>query len=94
MPEEIDVAYVAKLARVNLTAEEIELFQKQLAQVLSHAEKLKTVDVSGVEAAALVAPMCNVLRADEARGSLTAEEALRNAPAAADGLFIVTKVLE
>jgi aspartyl-tRNA(Asn)/glutamyl-tRNA(Gln) amidotransferase subunit C len=90
----IDVAYVAKLARLNLTAEETQLFQKQLGDVLAYADKLKSVDVTGVEAAAHAVPMFNVFRADEPRDCFTAEEALSNAPRSANGLFIVTKVLE
>ena len=94
MPEQLDVAYVAKLARLNLTAEETELFQKQLGDVLAYAETLKSVDVTGVEASAHAVPMFNIFRDDEARDCFTAEEALRNAPRKANGLFIVTKVLE
>jgi aspartyl-tRNA(Asn)/glutamyl-tRNA(Gln) amidotransferase subunit C len=94
MAEQLDVAYVARLARVNLTAEETELFQKQLGDVLAYAEKLKSVDVSEVEAAAHVVPMFNVFREDEPRDWFSPEEALRNAPRAANGLFVVTKVLE
>ena len=90
----IDVAYVARLARLNLTPEETELFQRQLAQVLEHAAKLSEVNVEGVEPAAHAFPTFNVFRADEPRDSLAQEEALRNAPRSANGLFIVPKVVE
>ena len=91
---EIDVAYVARLARLNLTAEETALFQRQLAQVLEHAAKLSEVNVEGVEPAAHAFPTFNVFREDEPRDSLTQEDALSNAPRSANGLFIVTKVVE
>ncbi len=91
---ELDVAHIAKLARLKLSAEETVLFQEQIAHVLEHVEKLKEVDVSGVEAAAHSIPLFDVVREDEARAWFTAEEALRNAPRQANGLFIVTKVLE
>lgn len=91
---DFDVAYVAKLARLNLTDEETRLFQKQLADVLQYAEKLKEVDVSSVDAAAHGVPMFNVFREDEPCDWLTAEEALGNAPLKANQLFIVTKVVE
>ena len=91
---DFDVAYVAKLARINLTDEETRLFQKQLADVLKYAEKLKEVDVSSVDAAAHGVPMFNVFREDEPCDWLTAEEALSNAPLKANQLFIVTKVVE
>lgn len=91
---DLDVAYVARLARLNLTDEETALFQKQLAHVLEDVGKLREVDVSQVEAAAHAVPIFNVFREDEARDWFTAEEALSNAPRQANGLFIVTKVVE
>src|SRR5919197_5482422 len=91
---DLDVGYVARLARLNLTDEETQLFQKQLAEVLSYAAKLGEVDVGEVEAAAHAVPIFNVFREDEPRDWFTAEEALRNAPRKANQLFIVTKVVE
>ena len=93
-PRDLDVAYVAQLARLNLTDEETQLFQKQLGDVLHYAEKLKEVDVSHVEASAHAVPMFNVFREDKPRDWFTAEEALSNAPRKANNLFIVTKVVE
>ena len=91
---DLDVAYVAKLARLNLTGEETRLFQKQLSDVLKYAAKLREVDVSHVEAAAHAIPVFNVFREDEPRDWFTAEQALSNAPRKANNLFIVTKVVE
>jgi aspartyl-tRNA(Asn)/glutamyl-tRNA(Gln) amidotransferase subunit C len=91
---ELDVAHVAKLARLNLTEEETRLFQAQLGRVLEYAEKLRELDTTDVEAAAHAVPVFNVFREDEPRSWLTAEEALSNAPRQANGLFIVTKVVE
>ncbi len=91
---DLDVAYVAKLARLNLTGEETRLFQKQLSDVLKYAAKLREVDVSHVEAAAHAIPVFNVFRGDEPRDWFTAEQALSNAPHKANNLFIVTKVVE
>jgi aspartyl-tRNA(Asn)/glutamyl-tRNA(Gln) amidotransferase subunit C len=91
---DLDVGYVSKLARINLSDEETLLFQKQLADVLKYAEKLREVDVSHVEAAAHAVPMFNVFREDEPCDCLTAEEALANAPQKANQLFVVTKVVE
>lgn len=90
----IDVAYVAKLVRLNLSDAETSLFQKQLGDVLKYAEKLGEVDVSHVEAMAHAVPVFNVFREDEPRDWFTAEEALSNAPRKANNLFIVTKVVE
>jgi aspartyl-tRNA(Asn)/glutamyl-tRNA(Gln) amidotransferase subunit C len=93
-PADLDVAHVAQLARLNLTAEETALFQSQLAEVLEHAARLQELNLDGVEPAAHAVPAFNVFRADEVRASLSQEEALRNAPRSANGLFIVPKVLE
>ncbi len=93
-PTDLDVGYVSKLARLNLSEDETRLFQKQLADVLKYAEKLREVDVSHVEAAAHAVPMFNVFREDEPRDWFSAEEALSNAPHKANQLFIVTKVVE
>ncbi len=91
---EIDVKYVAHLARLNLTPEEEQKFGAQLAQVLEHIAKLNELDVSQIEPTAHAMPLVNVLRPDEARPSLPTAEALRNAPAQANGLFIVPKIVE
>jgi aspartyl-tRNA(Asn)/glutamyl-tRNA(Gln) amidotransferase subunit C len=91
---ELDVAYVARLARINLTEAEAELFQKQLDDVLKYVEKLRQADVSNVEAAAHVLPIFNVFREDAPHDWFPAEQALSNAPRQANGLFIVPKVVE
>ena len=91
---DLDVAYVARLARLNLTREETELFQNQLGDVLKYVEKLREVDVSNVEAAAHALPIFNVFREDARRDWFTAQQALSNAPRQANCLFIVTKVVE
>ena len=91
---DLDVKYVAHLARLNLTPEEEQKFGAQLAQVLGYIEKLKELDVSQVEPTAHAVPLMNVTRPDEISLSLSNEEALRNAPAAANGLFMVPKIVE
>ncbi len=91
---DLDVAYVAGLARLNLTDDETQLFQKQLGDILKYAAKLDEVDVSHVETAAHAVPVFNVFREDKPRDWFTAEEALSNAPRKANNLFIVTKVVE
>jgi aspartyl-tRNA(Asn)/glutamyl-tRNA(Gln) amidotransferase subunit C len=91
---EIDVKYVAHLARLQLTTEEEQQFGEQLANILGYVEKLKELDVTGVEPTAHPIPLVNVTRADEVRPSLSHEAALRNAPAEANGLFMVPKIVE
>jgi aspartyl-tRNA(Asn)/glutamyl-tRNA(Gln) amidotransferase subunit C len=91
---DLDVAYVARLARINLTEDEEKTFQKQLDDVLNHVEKLRQVDVTGIDVAAHALPIFNVAREDAPRDWFTAEQALSNAPRQANGLFVVPKVVE
>jgi aspartyl-tRNA(Asn)/glutamyl-tRNA(Gln) amidotransferase subunit C len=91
---EIRVKDVAHLARIALTPEEEAKLGAQLGQVLRYIEKLGELDVSAVEPTAHAVPMVNVTRPDEVRPSLPHEDALRNAPRQAGGLFIVPQIVE
>jgi aspartyl-tRNA(Asn)/glutamyl-tRNA(Gln) amidotransferase subunit C len=91
---EIDVKYVAHLARLALTPEEEKKLGDQLGHILGYIEKLRELDVTNVEPTAHAVPLVNVTRADEIRPSLPHEEALRNAPKQGGGLFIVPKIVE
>ena len=91
---EIDVKYVAHLARLALSPQEEEQFGAQLGNVLGYIEKLKEVDVTAVAPTAHAFPLVNVTRADEVLPSLSQEEALANAPSHANGLFLVPKIVE
>jgi aspartyl-tRNA(Asn)/glutamyl-tRNA(Gln) amidotransferase subunit C len=91
---EIDVKYVAHLARLHLMPDEEKKLGAQLGHILGYIEKLKELDVTGVEPTAHAVPMVNVTRADEIRPSLPHDDALRNAPDKASGLFIVPKIVE
>jgi len=91
---EIDIKYVAHLARIALAPGEEKKLSTQLGNILGYIEKLKELDVAGVEPTAHAVPMINVTRADEIRDSLSNEDALRNAPAKANGLFMVPKIVE
>ena len=94
MSSEFDVRYTAQLARLNLSEEEIVKFQAQLSQVLEYVEKLRLVDVTGVEPTAHTNPVFNIFRDDVERDWFDAKQALANAPRQANGLFMVTKVVE
>jgi len=88
-----DAAYVARLARLDLTDDELDLYATQLAGVLEHAEQVAALTTSGVEPTAHPLPLCNVLREDETRPSLDREEVLSQAPAVEDHRFKVPKIL-
>jgi aspartyl-tRNA(Asn)/glutamyl-tRNA(Gln) amidotransferase subunit C len=97
MPEDtskIDVAYVAYLARMELSAAEMAKMSAQLRDILSYVAKLNELDVSNVEPTAHATPLTNVFRKDEARPSIETEKVLKNAPDSARDLFIVPKIVE
>jgi len=91
---DFNIQYVANLARVALTPDEEQRLGQQLTNILGYIEKLKEVDVSQVEPTAHAFPLVNVMRPDVDTGSLPHDEAMRNAPAKAGGLFVVPKVVE
>ena len=91
---EMDIKYVAHLARLHLTPDEEKKLGVQLGHILGYIAKLNELDVSNVEPTAHAVPMVNVTRADEIRPSLPHADALRNAPQQANGLFIVQKIVE
>ena len=94
MPSDFNIQYVAHLARLSLSPAEEEQLGAQLAGILGYIEKLKQLDVTGIEPTAHAVPLVNVFRPDLVQPSLSNEEALRNAPAKASGLFVVPKIVE
>jgi aspartyl-tRNA(Asn)/glutamyl-tRNA(Gln) amidotransferase subunit C len=84
------VLHVARLARLELTEEEMERFSGELSKVLDHIETISELgDLSDVEPTSHVVTVENALRADEPRPSLPVEVALESAPDAALGGFRV-----
>jgi len=94
MSEQFSVTYVANLARLALTPEEEKTFQAQLGNVLGYIAKLRELDVSNVEPTAHAVPLVNVTRPDQTAPSLPHDEAMRNAPAQLNGLFLVPSIIE
>ena len=90
----MDVGYVAKLACIDLTVEEKQLFQGQLDQVLNYVEQLNELDVSDVEPTAHAIPVYNVVRKDEPGVSLDHDRVIANAPAASNGQIRVPKIID
>jgi aspartyl-tRNA(Asn)/glutamyl-tRNA(Gln) amidotransferase subunit C len=84
-----DVAHVARLARIELTDDELDTFTGQLADVLAHARDVEALDVSDVPPTAHPYPLQNVLRPDEPVPCLPRDEVLAQAPAAEAGHFRV-----
>ena len=90
----IDVAYVANLARLELTDEEKATFQPQLETIVKYVEKIAAVDVASVEPMMHGRPLVNVFREDVVRPSLDREIALANAPAKVGDEFLLPKIVE
>jgi aspartyl-tRNA(Asn)/glutamyl-tRNA(Gln) amidotransferase subunit C len=88
-----EVAHVARLARLALTDEELDLFTGQLAKVLDHARDVEALDVAGVPPTAHPYPLRNVVRGDDLRACLDRDEVLGQAPDAEDGRFRVPPIL-
>jgi aspartyl-tRNA(Asn)/glutamyl-tRNA(Gln) amidotransferase subunit C len=96
MPHRIspaDVAHVARLARMDITEDELALFTEQLGAVLEHATDIASLDIAGVPPTAHPLPISNVFREDEPHQSLDRDEVLAMAPETQDGQFKVPRIL-
>lgn len=89
-----DVEHVARLARLGLTDDEIDVMQGQLNRILEAIGQLQSVDTSSVGPTAQVIALENVMREDEARGGLARDAALANAPLREGDHLRVPVVLE
>lgn len=89
-----DIRTVARLARLALPEEEMAAQYEHINALMRWFEVLQTVDVTGVEPTSHVIGMYNFLRQDVAAESLSQEAVLRNAPKAAEGFFVVPRILE
>jgi len=83
------VLHVARLARLELSDEEVERMSGELSHILEHVEKIEALDLAGVPPTSHVVPMTNALRADEPRASWPREQILEAAPAVRDDGFEV-----
>jgi aspartyl-tRNA(Asn)/glutamyl-tRNA(Gln) amidotransferase subunit C len=96
MPERLsrdEVAHVARLARLDLTDAELDVFTEQLAAVLDHAADVEALEVDDVPPTSHPYPLQNVLRDDEVGPSLDRDEVLAAAPAVEDHRFRVPPIL-
>ncbi|MBA2942639.1 Asp-tRNA(Asn)/Glu-tRNA(Gln) amidotransferase subunit GatC [Paenibacillus sp. CGMCC 1.16610] len=89
-----DVDHVAKLARLDLSENEKELFTGQLNAILKYAEQLNGLNTEGIAPTSHAMPLVNVMREDVVTPSLPIEKVMANAPDQEDGQFKVPAVLE
>ena len=90
----IDVAYVAHLARLHLDESEIATLQPQMEEIVGLVKKIDELDLSGVEPSAHATEIVNVLRGDVPKAVIDHDSVMANAPLESDGLFVVPKILE
>ena len=83
------VLHVARLARLELSEDEVQRMSGELSGILGHIEKINALDLEGVPPTTHVVEVENALRADEPRPSLPRDVALAQAPAVQDGGFLV-----
>jgi aspartyl-tRNA(Asn)/glutamyl-tRNA(Gln) amidotransferase subunit C len=88
------VEQVARLARLALEEEELDVLTGQMDAILGYVEKLNALNTDGIVPTAHAVPMENAFRADEIKPSIGVEKALRNAPAAGNDCFKVPRVIE
>jgi aspartyl-tRNA(Asn)/glutamyl-tRNA(Gln) amidotransferase subunit C len=94
MAIEIDIAHVARLARLGLEDDQLDAYGAQLEVILEHAAKVQSLDTEGVEPTAHPLGMSNRFRPDESRPSLDRAEVLAQAPDATETHFRVPPALE
>ncbi|MBM3422604.1 MAG: Asp-tRNA(Asn)/Glu-tRNA(Gln) amidotransferase subunit GatC [Chlorobi bacterium] len=88
-----DVAYIAGLARLSFSDEEMATMTTEMNSILHYVEKLNEIDTEGVQPLSSIHDQSNVLREDVAEGSIATGLALQNAPDRQDRFFKVPKVL-
>ena len=87
-----DVEHVAKLARLELTEEEKELYTKQLGDVVKYVDQMNEVDTAHVKPMCQVIDFYNVMREDKVVQEISKEELMANAPDVENGFFKVPKI--
>ncbi|HLZ27749.1 MAG TPA: Asp-tRNA(Asn)/Glu-tRNA(Gln) amidotransferase subunit GatC [Chloroflexota bacterium] len=89
-----DVQYVARLARLGLSDDEMDQLTSELDHILDAMQALRELDTSAIPPTAQVIPLRTVMRDDVARPSWPVEDILRNAPATREQQFLVPPVLD
>lgn len=94
MPIDIDIAYVARLARLEMSEEELDRYRSQLGDILEHAARVQALPTEDVPPTAHPLPLENAFRADEIGPCLDRDEVLGQAPDRDGAFFRVPRILE
>jgi len=89
-----DVKHIAQLSRLSMSDKEIEMFSGQLSSTIEYIEQLNSLDTNNIEPTSHVIPLKNVMRDDFPSASLSAKDALRNAPDCTEKFYRVPKIIE
>lgn len=85
---------LARLSHLSFSEEELDQIQQDLSKMIGFVEKLNEIDTTGIQPLTHISNTNNRLRTDEVKGSISAEEAFKNAPSASDHFFTVPKVIK
>ena len=91
---DFNLKHIARLARLHFKDEELKVFESQIENILAFVEKMKEVDVKGVEPTTHPLKISNVFRKDELKPSLSIQEFLKHSPRVRGRFFEVPKVVE
>lgn len=94
MPVEIDIAHLARLARLDLSETEMDHYREQLGVILEHAAKVQSLEGEPEVEVAHPLGFVNAFRPDEVRDSLDRDEVLSQAPESSDGYFVAPPALD
>ena len=94
MPVEIDIAKVARLARLAIPEGELDEYRRQCEVILDHAARVQALPTDGVEPTSHPLPRTNAFRDDVVTGSLDRDEVLSQAPDRDGDYFVVPRILD
>ena len=89
-----EVVHIAKLSDINLTEKEIEMYQKDMQDILAMANQINEVKTDDIVETVGINGRYNVFRKDEVKSSMKKEELLKNAPSQVEGMFRIPKVIQ
>jgi aspartyl-tRNA(Asn)/glutamyl-tRNA(Gln) amidotransferase subunit C len=89
-----DVAYVARLSRIELDQHDLDAFVPQMQEILAYIEKLNEIDTAAIDPTPQVLPLRNVTAEDSSVPCVAREDALQSAPETSDGFFHVPPIIE
>ncbi|MCF8009033.1 MAG: Asp-tRNA(Asn)/Glu-tRNA(Gln) amidotransferase subunit GatC [Halanaerobiales bacterium] len=94
MIDQKEVKYIANLASLKLSEDQVKKFSKQLSDILDYIEKLDELKTDNIRPTSYTVPVKNVLRDDVVKDSLDIKKVLKNAPERSNNQFRVPKIMD